>query len=128
VASGTPTRISAIVGSPGNLESFMGEFQNREEGFERGFVVEEEVAFKSLARRNKLIGLWLAQLIGRAGAEADSYASAMVAAQVGASDEALFDTIRRALGQAKVEMSDNRIRRKMAETTAEARAAIVAGR
>ena len=106
----------------------MGEFQNREEGFERGFVVEEEIAFKSLARRNRLIGLWLAQLIGRAGAEADSYASAMVAAQVGASEEALFEAIRSALGQAKVEMSDNRIRRKIAETTAEARAAIVAGK
>jgi hypothetical protein len=106
----------------------MGEFENREEGFEKRFVVDEEIAFKSLARRNKLLGLWLAQLIGRAGAQADSYASAMVAAQVGASEEALFDTIKTALAQAKVEMSDNRIRRKMTETMAEARTAIVAGK
>jgi hypothetical protein len=106
----------------------MGEFENREEGFEKRFVVDEEIAFKSLARRNKLLGLWLAQLIGRAGAQADSYASAMVAAQVGASDEALFDSIKTALAQAKVEMSDNRIRRKMIETMAEARTAIVAGK
>jgi hypothetical protein len=106
----------------------MGEFENREEGFEKRFVVDEEIAFKSLARRNKLLGLWLAQLIGRAGAQADSYASAMVAAQVGASDEALFDSIKTALAQAKVEMSDNRIRRKMTETMAEARTAIVAGK
>ena len=106
----------------------MGEFENREEGFERRFVVDEEIAFKSLARRNKLLGLWLAQLIGRAGAQADSYASAMVAAQVGASDEALFDSIKTALAQAKVEMSDNRIRRKMTEAMAEARTAIVAGK
>ena len=106
----------------------MGEFENREEGFERRFVVDEEITFKSLARRNKLLGLWLAQLLGRAGSEADSYANAMVAAQVGASDEALFDAIKTVLAQAKVEMSDNRIRRKMAETTAEARAAIVAGK
>jgi hypothetical protein len=110
------------------LESVMGEFDNREEGFERRFVVDEELTFKSLARRNKLIGLWVAQLIGRAGAEAESYAGAMVAAQVGASDEALFETIKSALAQAGVEMSDNRIRRKIAETTAEARAAIVAGK
>jgi hypothetical protein len=106
----------------------MGEFENREEGFEKRFVVDEEIAFKSLARRNKLLGLWLAQLIGRAGAQADSYASAMVAAQVGASEEALFDTIKTALAQAKVEMSDNRIRRKMTEAMAEARTAIVAGK
>ena len=45
-----------------------------------------------------------------------------------ASDEALFETIKTALAQAKVEMSDNRIRRKMAETMAEARAAIIAGK
>ena len=106
----------------------MGEFENREEGFERRFVVDEEIAFKSLARRNKLLGLWLAQLLGRAGAEADSYANAMVAAQVGVSDEALFDTIKKALMQAKVEMSDNRIRRKMAEAMDQARAEIMAGR
>ena len=106
----------------------MGEFENREEGFEKRFVVDEEIAFKSLARRNKLLGLWLAQLIGRAGAQGDSYASAMVAAQVGASDEALFGTIKTALAQAKVEMSDNRIRRKMTEAMAEARTAIVAGK
>jgi hypothetical protein len=106
----------------------MGEFENREEGFERRFVVDEEIAFKSLARRNKLLGLWLAQLLGRAGAEADSYANAMVAAQVGVSDEALFNTIKKALMQAKVEMSDNRIHRKMTETLVEARAAIVAGK
>jgi hypothetical protein len=106
----------------------MGEFENREEGFERRFVVDEEIAFKSLARRNKLLGQWLAQLLGRGGAEADSYANATVAAQVGTSDEALFDTIKKALAQAKIEMSDNRIRRKMTETLAEARAAIVAGK
>jgi hypothetical protein len=106
----------------------MGEFENREEGFEKRFVVDEEIAFKSLARRNKLLGLWLAQLLGRAGGEADSYANSLVAAQVGASDEALFDTIKTALTQAKVEMSDNRVRRKMTETMAEARAAIIAGK
>jgi hypothetical protein len=106
----------------------MGEFENREEGFEKRFVVDEEIAFKSLARRNKLLGLWVAQLLGRAGAEAASYANELVAAQVGASDTALFDTIKTALTQAKVEMSDNRIRRKMTETLAEARAAIIAGK
>jgi hypothetical protein len=106
----------------------MGEFENREEGFERRFVVDEEIAFKSLARRNKLLGLWLAQLLGHGGAKADAYANAMVAAQVGASDEILFETIKIALAQAKVEMSDNRIQRKMTETMAEARAAIVAGK
>ena len=103
-------------------------FESREESFEKRFAVDEELAFKSLARRNKLLGLWLAQLLGRNGAEAEAYASALVASNVGVSDEALFATLRTALTQGGVEMSDNRIRRKMEEALAEARAAIAAGR
>jgi hypothetical protein len=107
----------------------MTEFDSREEAFERRFAVDEEIAFKSRARRNKLLGLWLAGLLGRGGAEAESYANALVAARVGASDdESLFKTIAAALAEANVEMSENRIRRKMAETLAQAKADIMAGK
>jgi hypothetical protein len=107
----------------------MSEFDNREEAFEKRFAVDEELAFKALARRNKLLGLWLAQLLGRTGAEADADAAALVAGQVGVSDpDALFKTIQTSLSEAKIEMSDNRIRRKMAEAMAQARAEIMAGR
>ncbi len=102
-------------------------FESREESFEKRFAVDEELAFKSLARRNKRLGLWLAELLGRAGGEADSYASAFVASNVGVSDEALFKTIQTDLAQAGVEMSDNRIRRKMDETLSQARTEIMAG-
>jgi hypothetical protein len=103
-------------------------FEKREEGFEKRFAVDEELAFKALSRRNKLLGLWLAQLLGRSGVEAEAYASALVASNVGIADEALFGNLQTALAQGGVEMSDNRIRRKMDETLAEARAAIAAGR
>jgi hypothetical protein len=106
----------------------MGEFDKREEEFEKRFALDEELAFKSLARRNKLLGLWLAQLLGRSGADADSYAGALVAAQVGASDDALFGKIQADLAQAGVEMSDNRIRRKMTEAMTQAKAEIMAGK
>jgi hypothetical protein len=107
----------------------MSEFDNREEAFEKRFAVDEEIAFKTLARRNKLLGLWLAQLLGRSGADADSYAGALVAAQVGISDaDALFNKIQTELAQAGVEMSDNRIRRKMTEAMARAKAEIMGGK
>ena len=107
----------------------MSEFDNREEAFEKRFAVDEELAFKALARRNRLLGLWLAQLLGRTGAAADAYAATLVAAQVGVSDpDALFKTIQASLSEAKAEMSDNRIRRKMAEAMDQARAEIMAGR
>jgi hypothetical protein len=102
-------------------------FEKREEGFEKRFAVDEELAFKALARRNKLLGLWLAQLLGRGG-EAEAYAAAFVASSVGISDDALFAGVKTDLAQGGVEMSDNRIRRKMEETSSEARAAIAAGR
>ena len=107
----------------------MSEFDNREEAFEKRFAVGEEIAFKSLARRNKLLGLWLAQLLGRSGADAESYAGALVASQVGTADaDGLFKTIQTSLAQAGVEMSDNRIRRRMAEAMEQARSEIMAGR
>lgn len=107
----------------------MGEFDKREEAFENRFAVDEALAFKSLARRNKLLGLWLAQLLGMSGAEAQSYAAALVASQIGAADpDGLFGSIKATLAQAGVEMSDNRIGRKIEETMAQARAEIMAGR
>jgi hypothetical protein len=107
----------------------MGEFDNREEAFEKRFAVDEELAFKALARRNKLLGLWAAQLLGQSGADAESYANALVASQVGAADaDGLFKTLQTTLAEAGVEMSDNRIRRKIAETADQARAEIISGR
>jgi hypothetical protein len=107
----------------------MSEFDNREEAFEKRFAVDEELAFKILARRNKLLGLWAAQLLGRSGADAESYANALVASQVGAADaDGLFKTLQTSLTEAGVEMSDNRIRRKIAEAADQARAEIIAGR
>jgi hypothetical protein len=106
----------------------MGEFDKREEAFEKRFAVDAETAFKSLARRNKLLGLWLAQLLGRNGAHADSYANSFVEAQVGVDDESVFKTISTILSQANIEMSENRFRRKMAQALEQAKAEIMAGK
>ena len=55
-------------------------FDKREEGFEKQFAHDEELKFKANARRNKLLGLWAAEKLGLAGAEADAYAKAVVMA------------------------------------------------
>jgi hypothetical protein len=110
-------------------EVHVSEFDNREEAFEKRFAVDEEIAFKTLSRRNKLLGLWLAQLLGRSGADAESYAAELVAAQVDASDpDGLFNTIQTSLAAFGVDLSDNRIRRKMSEALAQAKTEIMAGR
>jgi hypothetical protein len=107
----------------------MSGFDEREDEFEKRFAMDESLRFRALARRSKLVGLWVAGLLGYAGAEADSYAASLVASQVGAADpdETLFKAVETALSQGGVEMSENRIRRKLAETLAEAAAQIKAG-
>ena len=52
----------------------MSTFDKREDGFEKKFVHDEELRFKANARRNKLLGLWAAGLLGKSGADADAYA------------------------------------------------------
>ena len=49
-------------------------FDKREEGFEKKFAHDEELRFKATARRNKLLGLWVAEKLGKTGADADAYA------------------------------------------------------
>src|SRR6202158_1492230 len=55
-------------------------FDKREEGFEKKFAHDEELRFKAMARRNKLLGLWAADVLGKSGADADAYAKEVVLA------------------------------------------------
>jgi len=55
-------------------------FDKREEGFEKQFAHDEELRFKAMARRNKLVGLWAAGILGKSGADAEAYAKEVVLA------------------------------------------------
>ena len=55
-------------------------FDKREEGFEKQFAHDEELRFKAIARRNKMLGLWAAEVLGKSGAEAEAYAKEVVLA------------------------------------------------
>jgi hypothetical protein len=61
-------------------------FDKREEAFEKKFTIDEDLKFKAVARRNKLLGLWVAEKLGKTGAEADAYAREMVAAEIDGGD------------------------------------------
>ena len=90
----------------------MGAFEEREEGFEKRFAHDEELRFKALARRNKRLGLWAAGLIGLGDDAASAFAARLVEAEVGrADDESVEAALKAAFAGAKVEMSENRIRR-----------------
>lgn len=57
-------------------------FDKREEGFEKQFAHDEELRFKAMARRNKMLGLWAAGILGKSGPEAEAYAKEVVLADL----------------------------------------------
>jgi hypothetical protein len=56
-------------------------FENREREFEARFKYDEELRFKVMARRNKLLGLWASHQMGLVGDELEAYAKQLVAAE-----------------------------------------------
>jgi hypothetical protein len=102
-------------------------FDKREEGFEKQFAHDEELRFKANARRNKLLGLWAAEKLGKSGADADAYAKEVVMADFEeAGDNDVFKKIRKDFDAKGVDQSDHQIRRTMDELMAAAIAQIKA--
>lgn len=58
----------------------MGTFDDRDHAFENKFAHDKELLFKATARRNKLLGLWAAEKLGKSGEAAQSYAKEVVLA------------------------------------------------
>ncbi|OJU04774.1 DUF1476 domain-containing protein [Metarhizobium album] len=97
----------------------MSTMSDREKAFESKFALDQELKFKAEARRNKLLGLWAAELLGRA--DADAYARDVIASDfVEAGDEDVFRKIRADFDAAGVAVSDTDLRSKMLELLAQA--------
>ncbi|TIP70456.1 MAG: DUF1476 domain-containing protein [Mesorhizobium sp.] len=99
----------------------MSSMKDREEGFERKFAFDEELRFKASARRNKALGLWAAEKLGKTGADAEAYAKQVVLADIEeAGDHDVFRKIRKDFDEAGVAQSDHQIRRTMDDLMAQA--------
>jgi hypothetical protein len=57
-------------------------FDEREKAFEKKYEHDQELQFKANARRNKMLGLWAAGLMGKTGAAAEEYAKELVVADM----------------------------------------------
>ncbi|MBV8926530.1 MAG: DUF1476 domain-containing protein [Bradyrhizobium sp.] len=102
-------------------------FDQREEAFEKKFALDEEQKFKAMARRNKLLGLWIAERIGLTEASAQAYAREMVAAEVDGGDEGVVRKAMTDLAAKGEAASEDGLRLKMAELLAVAIAQVKAG-
>ena len=97
-------------------------FNDREKAFEDKYKHDQELQFKVEARRNKLLGLWAAELMGLAGADAQAYAKEVVASDFEEPGDA--DVVRKVLGDLEAkgqEMTEHRLRKKMDELLLEAK-------
>jgi hypothetical protein len=100
----------------------MSGFDDRKKGQESKFAHDQDLEFKVVARRNKLLGLWAAELMGISGEAATAYAKEVVIADLEEKgDDDVFRKIRGDLDAKRVEMSDHRIRREMEELMGTAR-------
>ncbi len=95
----------------------------REEAFEAKFANDEDMKFKLLARRNKLLGLWVAAQTGVADAEA--YAMSVVESDLQKAGHGdVLEKVRADLAAAGADVSDADILNKMDEFLIEAQAQI----
>lgn len=100
----------------------MNSFKDREKAFEDKYKHDQELRFKVEVRRNKLLGLWAAELMDLKGEEADAYAKEVVASDF--EEVGDHDVLRKVLGdfeRANVDFSEHRLRKKMDELVAVAK-------
>lgn len=94
----------------------MSGMDERSDAFENKFAHDEELRFKAEARRNKLLGLWAAELLGKEGEDAEAYAKEVVLADFEeAGDQDVFRKVRADFDAAGVDQSDHQLRRTMDE-------------
>ena len=94
----------------------MTQFDDRERAEEAKFARDEAAEFKVMARRDKLLGLWAADLMGMSGADAEAYAKAVVIADLEeAGDDDVFRKVRADFDAKGVQRSDHQIRHQMEE-------------
>ena len=104
-------------------------FDQRKDAYENKFAHDEELRFKATARRNKLLGLWAAEKLGKSGAEADAYAKSVVVADFEeAGDEDVVRKVKADFAAGNVAAGDAEIRQVMQELLIRAAEEIQAGR
>lgn len=101
-------------------------FDNREQGFEKKFSLDQEQEFKATARRNRMLGEWAAGLMGLE--DVAGYSRAVVKSDFEQPGDE--DVLRKVAGDLKgagVNVSEGEVRRKMDELLAQAREQVKAG-
>ena len=98
-------------------------FDDREHAFEAKFAHDADMQFRAEARRNKLLGLWAAELMGKSGDDAAAYALEVVNADF---EEAGYeDVIRKVTADLAGKASADQVRAKLGELLSVAKSQLV---
>jgi hypothetical protein len=104
----------------------MTQFNDRERAFETKFAHDEDMKFRIIARRNRLLGAWAGRLMGLSEAEAESYAKEVIRADFEEAGEE--DVVRKLLGDltgAGCDIDEQKIREEIGHKEVEARRQII---
>jgi len=110
------------------LKDPMTTFNEREQGFEKKFALDQEQEFKAGARRNRALGEWAAGLMGLSGDQVAEYAKAVVKSDFELpGDEDVLRKVFEDLKGAGVAVTEGEVRRRMDELLAQARENVRSG-
>ena len=104
----------------------MSQFDDRERAFEAKYARDEDMQFRIIARRNRLLGEWAARLMGLTEAEAESYAKDVIRSDFEEAGEQ--DVIRKVLGDltaAGVDCDEDKVVEALRNKEVEARRQII---
>ena len=101
----------------------MSTFDDRENAFENKYAHDQEMQFRAEARRNKLLGLWAAELLGKSGEDADAYAREVVKSDF--EEAGHEDVVRKVSGDLGDKATDEEIRTKMEQLLKVAKAQLL---
>ena len=97
----------------------MATFDDRENAFENKYAHDQAMQFKVEARANKLLGLWAADLMGKSGDDALTYAKEVIASDF--EEAGTEDVYRKVSGDLGSKADEATIRAKMASCLLDAK-------
>ena len=92
----------------------MSKFNEREKSFENKFVRDEELQFKINAKRNKYLGEWAAEKLGKSDIDKEAYVQEVIKSDFAEpGDEDVFRKIKGDFENASIKIEDSEIREQM---------------
>jgi len=105
----------------------MPSFADREKDFENKFKHDQELQFKVMARRNRLLGEWAGGQMGLTGDALAAYAKDVVMSDFERpGDDDVLEKVQADLNDAGVSIDNLRLRKKMDELLGEAKTQVMA--